>query len=192
MANELDKSIEELEAEVIAELEEGAHDAPTKGAMKSEPMKKKPKDGATGEEDIGGSKPEKVDDPTGASASKGSKEVSGDAQQKSEGKPDKMQKYKGKDDDTASSSDTKPLAMGFTDDEIRELCHSKDHDCATIVEHPKWGKGKPVLKSHAIPDDNGYVEWYDVQFKHGIEEKVMAKDMKIIETHNHIMGRRNA
>ena len=38
MANELDKSIEELEAEVIAELEEGAHDAPTKGAMKSEPM----------------------------------------------------------------------------------------------------------------------------------------------------------
>ena len=37
MANELDKSIEELEAEVIAELEEGAHDAPTKGAMKSAP-----------------------------------------------------------------------------------------------------------------------------------------------------------
>ena len=47
MANELDKSIEELEAEVIAELEEGAHDAPTKGAMKSEPMPKKPADGAT-------------------------------------------------------------------------------------------------------------------------------------------------
>ena len=40
MANELDKSIEELEAEVIAELEEGVHDAPTKGAMKSEPMKR--------------------------------------------------------------------------------------------------------------------------------------------------------
>ena len=61
MANELDKSIEELEAEVIAELEEGAHDAPTKGAMKSEPMPKKPKDGATGEADLGGSKPEKQD-----------------------------------------------------------------------------------------------------------------------------------
>ena len=41
MANELDKTIEELEAEVIAELEEGAHDAPKKGAVPSEPMKKK-------------------------------------------------------------------------------------------------------------------------------------------------------
>ena len=46
MANELDKTIEELEAEVIAELEEGAHDAPKKGATASEPMKKKPSDGA--------------------------------------------------------------------------------------------------------------------------------------------------
>ena len=110
MANELDKSIEELEAEVIAELEEGAHDAPTKGAMKSEPMPKKPADGATGEEDIGGSTPSKVTPPTGKSASKSSKEIGGDAQQKGEGKPDKMQKYKGKDDGTASSSDTKPLA----------------------------------------------------------------------------------
>ena len=94
MANELDKTIEELEAEVIAELEEGnGADAPTKGAMKSEPMQKKPKDGATGEKDLGGSKPEKIDDSNrGAKASNG--EVSGDAQQKKEGKPDKIQKYK--------------------------------------------------------------------------------------------------
>ena len=184
MANELDKSIEELEAEVIAELEEGAHDAPTKGAMKSEPMQKKPKDGATGEADLGGSKPEKQDNKNVGAKAAG-KEISGDAQQKSEGKPDKMQKYKGKDDGTASSSDTKPLAMGFTDDEIRELCHSKNHDCATVVEHPEFGKGKPIVNSHAIPDDEGNVEWYDVQFKHGIDEKVMASDMKIIEESHH-------
>ena len=69
MANELDKTIEELEAEVIAELEEGAHDAPKKGATAAEPMKKKPADGATGEEDIGGSTPSKVTPPTGKSAS---------------------------------------------------------------------------------------------------------------------------
>ena len=176
MANELDKTIEELEAEVIAELEEGAHDAPKKGAVPSEPMKKKKDDGATGEEDIGGSTPTKVSPPTGKDASKNTKEIGGDAQQKGEGKPDKMQKPK-------PAGVNKPLAMGYTDDEIRELCHSKDHDCATIVEHPKWGKGKPILKSHAIPDDNGYVEWYDVRFKHGIEEKVMTKDM-VIEAHN--------
>ena len=172
MANELDKTIEELEAEVIAELEEGAHDAPKKGATAAEPMKKKPSDGATGEEDIGGSTPSKVSPPTGASASKSSKEVSGDAQQKGEGAPEKMPKLK-------------KVKEGYTDDEIRELCHTKDHDCATVVEHPEWGKGKPILKSHAIPDDNGYVEWYDVQFKHGIEEKVMAKDMKIISESQH-------
>ena len=85
----------------------------------------------------------------------------------------KCKNTKPKDDGTKRY--TKPLAMGYTDDEIRELCHSKNHDCATVVEHPEWGKGKPILKSHAIPDDNGYVEWYDVQFKHGIEEKVMQK-----------------
>ena len=96
-----------------------------------------------------------------------------------------MQKYKGKDDGKVHL--IKPLAMGYTDDEIRELCHSKNHDCATVVEHPEFGKGKPILKSHAIPDDNGNVEWYDVQFKHGIEEKVMAKDMKILATEGHIM-----
>ena len=170
MANELDKSIEEMEAEVIAELEEGAHDAPKKGATASEPMKKKPSDGATGEEDIGGSTPSKVSPPTGASASKSSKEVSGDAQQKGEGAPEKMPKLK-------------KVKEGYTDDEIRELCHTKDHDCATVVEHPEWGKGKPILNSHAMPDDNGNVEWYDVQFKHGIERKVYAKDM-VIEAHN--------
>ena len=54
-----------------------------------------------------------------------------------------------------------------------------------MVEHPQWGKGKPILRSHAIPDDNGYVEWYDVQFKHGIEEKVMAEDMKILYMGGH-------
>ena len=74
---------------------------------------------------------------------------------------------------------------GFTDDEIRELCHSKDHDCATVVEHPVWGKGKPIVNSHAIPDENGHVAWYDVQFKHGIEKKVMAEDMTILDETGH-------
>ena len=178
MANEIDKTIEELEAEVIAELEEGnGADAPKKGATAAEPMLKKQKDGATGEEDIGGSTPDKVDPPKGQDAA--GKEVSGDAQQKGEGKPDKMQKAK-------EAGKNKSLAMGYTDDEIRELCHSKNHDCATMVEHPQFGKGKPVLKSHAIPDDNGHVEWYDVQFKHGLEEKVMAKDMKILNMSSHM------
>tara|TARA_B100000579_G_scaffold155550_1_gene126542 strand:- start:302 stop:1747 length:1446 start_codon:yes stop_codon:yes gene_type:complete len=165
--NELDKSIEELEAEVLAELEEATHDAPTKGAVPAEPMKKT-KNGEV--QDLGKAvtDPMQKDAPS-KKASASAKEVGGDAAQKGEGKPEKMKKLAANE--------------GYTDDEIRKLCHSKDHDCATVVEHPVWGKGKPILRSHAIPDDNGYVEWYDVQFKHGIEEKVMAEDM-IIEGHN--------
>ena len=78
------------------------------------------------------------------------------------------------------------VTEGFTDEEVRKLCHSKDHDCATIIEHPEFGLGKPVHGSHAIPDDNGFVEWYDVEFKHGIEEKVYAKDVKVLASEDHM------
>ena len=76
----------------------------------------------------------------------------------------------------------------FTRDDIRAMCHSKDHDCATYVNHPEFGLGKPVYESHAIPDDNGYVEWYDVEFAHGIEKEVPAKDMEIIDEASHTSG----
>ena len=159
MTQDLDKTIEDLEKEVVAELEEKAHDAPMKSAGKPDPMPKMK--GAEKPEDLGGATPDK---PVAKS-------------------PDSAKKIKHKPDDPAMKGAVK--AEGYSDEEIRELCHSKDHDCATVVEHPVYGKGKPILKSHAIPDDNGFVEWYDVQFKHGIEEKVMAKDMKIIEESSH-------
>ena len=174
--SELDQTIEELEAEVLAELEEAAHDAPTKGSAGAEPMKKVKKVGPPQSDAMqdGGDpvvEPDDPDSPTDVATDK-AKEVSGDAQQKDEGKPDPMKKVK-------------KVKEGYSDEEIRELCHSKDHDCATVVEHPEFGKGKPVLRSHAIPDDDGNVEWYDVQFKHGLEEKVMAKDMKIVKSEAH-------
>ena len=70
-------------------------------------------------------------------------------------------------------------------DDIRAMCHSKDHDCATYVDHPEFGLGKPVYESHAIPDENGHVAWYDVEFAHGIEEQVPAEDMQILQTEDH-------
>ena len=73
----------------------------------------------------------------------------------------------------------------FTVDDIRAMCHSKDHDCATYVDHPEFGLGKPVYESHAIPDENGHVAWYDVEFAHGIEEQVPAEDMQILQTEAH-------
>jgi hypothetical protein len=127
MANEIDKTIEELEAEVIAELEEGnGADAPKKGATAAEPMKKKPTDGATGEEEIGGSTPDKVDPPKGQDAA--GKEVSGDAQQKGEGKPDKMPKAK-------EAGKNAPLAASHVPEgekEISEMGHEKNE-----MEMPK-------------------------------------------------------
>ena len=174
--SELDKTIEELEAEVLAELEEAAHDAPTKGAAPAEKTQKVKPDGVNKEEDGGKAvvDPEEKSSPTDVAA-KGAKEVGGDAQQKSEGAPEKMAKLKKVKEE-----------VGYTDDEIRELCHSEDHDCAVVVEHPVWGKGKPIHASHAMPDENGHVEWYDVQFKHGIEEKVMVEDMEVIEESSHM------
>ena len=95
MANELDKTIEELEAEVLDELEEAnGADAPMKSAGKADPMEKVKGKTPGGEiEDTGAAvvDPEQKDAPAKKVAAK-AKEVTGDAQQKGEGAPDKMQK----------------------------------------------------------------------------------------------------
>ena len=163
MAQDLEKTIEDLEKEVVAELEEKASPDSTGG--KPDPMPKMK--GAEKPEDLGKAVVSGTD--SGPNSSKKVKQVSGDPAQKGAGKAEGAMKMK----------------EGYTDEEVRELCHSKDHDCATVVEHPTWGKGKPVLKSHAIPDENGNVEWYDVQFKHGVEKNVMAEDMKITKSETH-------
>ena len=183
-----EKTIEELEAEVMAELEEGMHDAPTKGAVAAEPMKKV-KNGEMQDTGKAVVSPTQGDAPAKKVAG-AAKEIGGDAAQKGEGAPEKMKKLNamahGDKNEMAHGKKKKNgMDEGYTDEEIRALCHSKDHDCATVVEHPVWGKGKPVHGSHAIPDDEGFVEWYDVQFKHGIEEKVMAEDMEIMVSEEH-------
>ena len=170
--SEIDKTIEELEQEVLADLNEAEmkkdSSAAGKGAVAAEPMKKMDSEDDDAE-DLG--TPVVKGDEKKADAAK---KVKQDASIKSSQKGDQgTQKLKA------------GYHEGYSDDEIRELCHSKDHDCATVVEHPIWGKGKPVHGSHAIPDDKGYVEWYDVQFKHGLEEKVMAEDMKVTVSEAH-------
>ena len=94
--SELDQTIEELEAEVLAELEEAnGADAPKKGSVPAE-GKKKLKTVGNAEVQDGGKavvEPDAASSPTDIAADKAS-EVSGDAQQKGEGKPDPMQKIK--------------------------------------------------------------------------------------------------
>jgi hypothetical protein len=98
-------------------------------------------------------------------------------------------KKNGKKDDDAEDDDKEVDEDKDEDkdevDESRENCHSKTHDCATKVIHPTWGEGKPMYESHAVPTDEGYVAWYDVEFEHGIEKEVPAQDMEIITLAEH-------
>ena len=106
MANELDKTIEELEAEVLSELEEAnGADAPMKSAGKADPMDKSDAE----VQDTGNPvvSPTQKDAAAKKVAAK-TKAIGGDAQQKSQGKQDSM--------DTPNdgmSKTAKPLAAGF-------------------------------------------------------------------------------
>jgi hypothetical protein len=91
--SELDKTIEELEVEVLAELEE-ASKQPTDGAAPSAKAEKIDAVTPGGEVEDGGAAvvdPEAKSSPTDV-ASKKAKEVKGDAQQKGAGKADKPEK----------------------------------------------------------------------------------------------------
>lgn len=97
MANELDKTIEELEAEVLAELEEAnGADAPKKGAMAPEPMDKKP-EGEVQDTGKAVTDADQADAPVKKVVAK-AKEVSGDPAQKGEGKPEATPKLKEEDE----------------------------------------------------------------------------------------------
>jgi len=113
MANEIEKTIEELEAEVLSELEEQAADAPKKGAAPAEPALKASdasKDTPMGDvQDMGPA----VTSPTdksgpGTQAGKKAEEKKGDAAQKKEVAPEKGD-YKPNDGEKKVA---KPLAAG--------------------------------------------------------------------------------
>ena len=137
MANEIEKTIEELEAEVLSELEEQAADAPKKGSAPAEPQLKASDASSVtpgGEvQDMGAA----VTSPTdksgpGTAVAKKAKEASGDAAQKKEGKPDSM--------DTPNDGmkkTAKPLAAG---DEVeiedgQEVIAEKEHEDMKEKEH---------------------------------------------------------
>ena len=119
MANELDKTIEELEAEVLSELEEAnGQDAPMKSAGKPDPMdKSKAEVIDTGAPVVSPTQKDAAAKKLAAKA----KEIGGDAQQKGEGKPDAMSKAK-------EAGQNKSLAAGHVpegDEVIAEMDHAK-------------------------------------------------------------------
>ena len=55
------------------------------------------------------------------------------------------------------------------------------HNCAKKVCHEEYGEGETIFGQHAVPDENGFVSHYNVQFEHGIVENVSAEDLTILE-----------
>jgi hypothetical protein len=59
------------------------------------------------------------------------------------------------------------------------------HDCAKHVMKEGWGEGVCIHGQHATPDENGFVEWYDVKFNHGIERRVPVNEMHVLVSEEH-------
>ena len=59
------------------------------------------------------------------------------------------------------------------------------HNCAKKVCHEEYGEGECIFGQHAVPDENGFVSHYDVQFEHGIVENVSVEDLEILISENH-------
>ena len=140
--NELDKSIEELEAEVIAELEEANLDEAKMKQPNDSGMKGQPADSVEGErQDMGPAvvSPDASSDPGKAASSK-AKKISGDAQQKSSKEEPKVKQGSSGE---ATPGESKKLAAG---DQV-------DHDGEELEEKSKKEDFPPEMKKKANGKD---------------------------------------
>ena len=169
MANELEKTIEELEAEVLSELEEQSADAPKKGAAPAEPQLKASDASSVtpgGEiQDMGPA----VTSPTdksgpGTQAGKKAKETSGDAAQKKEGKPDSM--------DTPNDGQKKVAKSLAAGDEVE----MKD-DQEIISEKEKTDEGMHDDKKEGMHGEMSKMEMIKAMKDMETEMKEMDKKM---------------
>ena len=195
MATEIDKTIEELEAEVLAELEEAnGADAPKKSAVKAEPMDKiEPAlKGEDKPEDLG----KAVTDPkdatdSGKEASKKAKEVSGDAQQKGEGKPDQPEKIK--EDEDKEDEDKKDDEESQDDEasEEKEDEMSADDMKEKMLKAMKSMKKEDMKKMyasyHSAADDKTKDEMYQ-EMMNGMSKMKKDKMEKLHAAYNSEMA----
>ena len=66
-----------------------------------------------------------------------------------------------------------------------------EHWCAKHVYHDVFGEGFVLEGEHAIPDDEGNIDWYTVEFPHG-KETVFTEDVKVMHErmHGHMMKKK--
>ena len=176
MADELDKTIEELEAEVLDELEEAnGADAPKKSAGKADPMDK-----VEGEvQDTGKAvvSPDQKDAPAKKVAA-AAKEVSSDAQQKGEGKPDKMPGLKAKADGTGGQS--KSLAAGHVPEGEESLAEMEDDEKKEMMkkEMAKMTKSEMMDKMSEMMGKMNSMKKPELMAAYNAMEMAMKKEME--------------
>jgi len=175
MADELDKTIEELEAEVLDELEEAnGADAPMKSAGKADPMDK-----VKGEvQDTGKAvvSPDQKDSPAKKAAAK-AKEVGSDAQQKGEGKPDAMPKAGGKADGTPTPN--KSLAAGHVPEGEESLSEMEDEKKEMMnKEMAKMTKSEMMDKMSEMMGKMNAMKKPELMAAYNAMETAMKKEMK--------------
>ena len=170
MADELDKTIEELEAEVLDELEEAnGADAPMKSAGKADPMDKvKGEVQDTGKPVVS---PDQKDSPAKKAAAK-AKEIGGDAQQKGEGKPDAMPKGKG------DAKENKPLAAGHVPEGEESLAEMEDDEKKEMMkkEMAKMTKSEMMDKMSEMMGKMNSMKKPELMAAYNAMEMAMKKD----------------
>ena len=169
--SELEQTIEELEAEVLAELEE-ADDPTKKGAApaaKAEKVKGKTPGGEV--EDLGGDSADEADpqaEPNpGGKVSAKAKEASGDPAQKGEGSPDKAEKV-------AGASDEKKLRPGA----------GKNAGPKKLAAGDETDHAGDELKENKRVTKAQHLESIAKMKKADIEEMIAAHTAKLEETEN--------
>ena len=191
--SELEKTIEELEAEVLAELEEASQPSDSGGKADAP---KKVKDEVNKEEDLGGATPEakveagadedRAEKAIGKKAAASAKEVGGDEQQKSEGKPQKMLKGAGKPDGTPTPNKSQAMAAGYEPEGEEVLGEAKLTKAQALEQIGKMKKSEieEMLAGHAAKlEEAGNVkteeELEKLQAeKDAIEEKIASISVK--------------
>jgi len=180
--SELEQTIEELEAEVLAELEEANESDPQKkGAVPAEKGKK-----VDGEVQDGGAPvvdPEAKSSPTDVAA-KGAKEIGGDAQQKGEKPAEPMKKVKKVSEDHESDEDEviEEAAAPRTKMEMLKAMYSEMENMKAKDLKAQYGK----IMSAMHPDEEDDEEDKEMQeelkkleaAKLEIEEKIKTINVK--------------
>ena len=157
--SELDKTIEELEAEVSAELEEAAQDAPKKGAAKGESMDK-----VEGEvQDLGGAGEEKPEAESGSAKAGDKMKQAKDAQTKG---------AKDAGGDTEATKIKEPLAAGDQVDHDGEELEEARMTKAEMI-NAMYEKIKSMEKMNASTCKAAYEKMMDDDY--GKEEEKAEK-----------------